>query len=155
MRTAAKRDDPERACIREAERLNAEVFQVSGAGLLDTLVAYKGSLWWVEVKRPGEPLKPKQEKTLQKLHLADVAAYVVETPADMRALIEGRLAPWSPGSRAVEGEKVREHVPGKSKARTVGELCREDCCPRSRAPGSLYCIEHGKADAVPPPRLKR
>lgn len=147
MRTAAKRDTPERACINEAKRLNAEVFQVSGAGLLDTLVAYKGSLWWVEVKRPGEPLKPKQENVLLRLHAADVAAYVVESPAQMRALIGGRLAPWSPGSRPVEGQTKRKHLPGHSRARTFEEMCKGPECSRSRAPTSYFCAkcaEEGK-----------
>lgn len=141
MRTAAKRDSPERSCIREAERLNAEVFQVSGAGLLDTLVAHKGALYWVEVKRPGEPLKPKQEKTLLRLHLADVSAYVVERPEDMRALIERRLAPWSPGARPVEGQKKREHRPGYSKARHVEEMCIRDGCTGSRLTPLLTCAK--------------
>lgn len=142
MRTAAKRDTPEKACIQEAERLNAEVFRVSGPGLLDTLVAYEGNLWWVEVKRPGEPLKPRQEAVLLRLYLADVSAYVVENPAQMRALIEGRLAPWSPGSRPVEGKKKREHRPGYDRARTVDELCAVPCCPLSHLPTSRGCSKH-------------
>lgn len=152
MRTAAKRDTPERACIREGQRLNADIFQVSGAGLLDTLVAHRGALWWVEIKRPGEPLKPRQEKVLLRLYSQDVPGYIVETPADMRALIEGRLVPWSPGSRAVEGQKARKHVPGKSRMRTTREGCETDGCATSKAPGSSYCVACGKADAVPPPR---
>lgn len=142
MRTAAKRDTPEKACIHEAERLNAEVFQVSGAGLLDTLVAHKGALYWVEVKRPGEPLKPRQETTLLRLHLADVSAYVVERPEDMRALLEGRLAPWSPGSRSVEGKRKRPHQPGWDKARTYMEGCREEFCSRSCVPRASLCEFH-------------
>lgn len=156
MRTAAKRDTPERACIREAQRLNAEVFQVSGAGLLDTLVAYRGNLWWVEVKRPGEPLKPKQEKVLLRLHLQDVSAYVVEQPEDMRALIEGRLRPWSPGARPVEGMKEKPHRPGVDKARNVAEMCTATGCTTSRAPGSHGCKKHPGEDAevLPAPRRK-
>lgn len=142
MRRAAKRDTPERACIREAERLNAEVFQVSGAGLLDTLIAHAGNLWWAEVKRPGEPLKPKQEKVLLRLHLAGVSAYVVENPADMRALIEGRLAPWAPGSRPVEGEKKRPHRPGYDRARLGEPTCAEDFCATSRLPTKAKCAKH-------------
>lgn len=142
MRTAAKRDTPERACIEEAKRLNAEVFQVSGAGLLDTLVAYRGSLWWVEVKRPGKPLKPKQELTLMRLHCAGVSAFVVENPAQMRALIDGRLAPWSPGSRSVEGEKARKHRSGYSRARKRDEQCVMSHCPTSRLPDEYFCAMH-------------
>lgn len=141
-RRAAKRDTPEKACIREAERLNAEVFQVSGTGLLDTLVAHKGALYWVEVKRPGEPLKPRQEKTLLRLHLADVSAYVVERPEDMRALLEGRLTPWSPGSRLVEGQKKRPHRLGVDRAQSVAEMCRAEGCARSRGMLSTYCLKH-------------
>lgn len=156
MRTAAKRDTPERECIREAQRLNAEVFQVSGAGLLDTLVAYKGALWWVEVKRPGEPLKLKQEKVLLRLHLQDVAAYVVERPEDMRALIEGRLSPWSPGVRHVEGVRTKPHRPGVDKARSVAEMCTAPGCTMSRVEGSHGCEKHPgeNAEVLPAPRKR-
>lgn len=142
MRTAARRDGPERACIKEAERLGAQVFQVSGAGLLDTLVAYFGRLWWVEVKRPGKPLKPKQEETLMRLQRAGVPAFIVETPADMRALLDGKLTRWEPGSRPVEGAKKRKHRPGYDRPANTLDFCERDYCGRSKLPGLHFCAEH-------------
>ena len=67
MRTAAKRDTPERAIIAAAESLGAVVLQVSGVGLPDTLVLHKGRVYLVEVKRQGKPLTDAQDKTFKRI----------------------------------------------------------------------------------------
>lgn len=141
-RHAAKRDTVERSCISAAESMGAAVFCVSGAGLLDLLVAHDGALLPVEVKEPGEPLTTAQAETLQRLWGVDVSAWVVESPEDMRALLSGTLPRWTPGARAVEGEKKRTHRPGRDKARSVVEACVEPHCVTSRAPGGTRCAKH-------------
>jgi hypothetical protein len=61
----------------------------------------------------------------------------------------------TPGARAVEVESQKPFRPGFDKARNLAESCSEDFCSTSRLPGSAYCDACGKADAVPPPRVKR
>jgi hypothetical protein len=141
-RTAAKRDRNEPAVIRAARALGAVVLQQSGEGLPDLLVCHAGRTHLVEVKMPGEPLKPAQAETFAALHAVGVAVYVVERTDDMLAILARRAEPWAPNSRAVEGVKQRPHRPGVDRARTVGELCIVDGCPLSMAPRRMHCLKH-------------
>lgn len=163
-RTAAKRDGNEPDIIRAARALGAVVLQQSGEGLPDLLVAHKGTMYLVEVKMPGAPLKPAQAETFAVLHAVGVPIYVVETPEQMQTIIRGPAMRyedmplrWLPNARPVEGKRKRPQRPGVDKARNVAELCCADGCSRSRATGSYGCEKHPAAvdEVLPPPRLKR
>lgn len=141
-RTAAKRDGNEPAIIRVARALGAVVLQQSGEGLPDLLVGIAGKMYLVEVKMPGEPLKPAQEKTFAALRAVGVPVFIAEEPSDMRALLDGALMPWRPDSRPVEGKRKRAHRPGVDKARTIGEICEAAGCATSRREGRAFCAKH-------------
>ena len=142
VRTAAKRDTPERDIIAAAEALGAVVLQVSGVGLPDTLVCHRGRTYLVEVKRPKKGLTHAQGLTFKRIHESGVPVYVVETPEQMRRLLEEDIPEWRPDSRPVEGEKKRPHRPGHSRARTLEECCKLPTCRTSAVLGDYFCAKH-------------
>jgi len=59
MRTAAKRDKNEKAIVATLEALGATVIRINQKDTFDLLVAYRGSLYAIEVKNPE--YRPKQK----------------------------------------------------------------------------------------------
>jgi hypothetical protein len=155
-RHAAKRDDVEKDIVTTWTNAGARSESISAKGMPDRLVFYRGRTYLAEVKGARRGLTEEQVKKFTSLGTDGIPVYVVRTGEAARSLLAGTLAPWSPSQGAAAGAqtKGRKHVPGKSRMRTVEERCREDFCATSHAPGSLYCIEHGKTDAVPPPRRR-
>jgi hypothetical protein len=156
-RHAAKRDAVEKDIVTTWTNAGARSESISAKGMPDRLVFYRGRIYLAEVKGARRGLTKEQVKKFTSLGTDGIPVYVVRTASDALAMVLGTLPPWSPSQGAAAGAvtKERKHIPGKSRMRTVEERCREDFCATSHAPGSLYCIGHGKADAVPPPRLKR
>ena len=55
-----RRDTAEKPIIEALKAVGAEVWQISGRGLPDLLVRYRGRLWAGEVKSKGGRLEPTQ-----------------------------------------------------------------------------------------------
>jgi hypothetical protein len=167
-RRAAKRDLTEPEVTAEWDLLGAVAESFAKKGWPDWVVFHDGKTYWADVKGATGGLTPAQVETFTRLYLLGIRVHLPRSRIDARRMLEGTLQPWSPsqGQLATVGAVVknraeakaakaaRKHVPGKSRMRTVEERCREDFCATSHAPGSLYCIKHGKADAVPPPRKR-
>jgi hypothetical protein len=168
-RRAAKRDLTEPEVTAEWDLLGAVAESFAKKGWPDWVVFHDGKTYWADVKGATGELTPAQVETFTRLYMLGVRVYLPRNRLDARRMLEGTLTPWSPSrgqladvaavsvQRSIRkaAKAARKHVPGKSRMRNVEERCREDFCATSHARGSLYCIEHGKADAVPPPRLKR
>jgi hypothetical protein len=152
-RHAKKRDDNERAIIKTWEARGAYVEEVSGPGLADALVHYKGEIYRAEVKGAKRGLTPKQVENFTRAYKADVPTYIIRSVEDARDLLEAmsgtlllvRLA-WDPKKGALAGaaRKERSFRPGTDRARTLAESCKVDCCITSAVPGSTppRCAAH-------------
>ena len=85
MRTAAKRDDGERAIIEALEAAGATVQQLSGGGIPDLLVGYGKRTVLLEVKSEGGSLTGLQAMWLAWWSGGPVA--VVSTPGEALAAV--------------------------------------------------------------------
>ncbi len=78
--SAQRRDGNEREIITALDHVGAAVFQMDKSAGFDLLVAYRGRLVALEVKRPGERLTDNERKVLARIiQHGDNLAYVVET----------------------------------------------------------------------------
>lgn len=157
MRRAAKRDDNERAIIKTWEAMGAYVESVSGPGLVDTLVHYKGQLYRAEVKGAKRGLTKKQVENFERASRAGVPTYIIRTTAHATALLgvgSVRAPFWSPDGGALAGaaRKARAFRPGTDKARTLAESCKVDCCIISAVPGTNppRCAAHAAEETFAP-----
>lgn len=150
-RHAKKRDLNEGTIKAFWTREGCWVETVNASGSPDTRVHFEGAVLRAEVKGAKRGLTPAQVKNFTEAHENRVPTYIVRTLADAEALLNGTLEPWKPEDGALAGavRKERAHKPGASKARRVTELCGEDFCPRSRAPGSPWCRGHARPPAAP------
>lgn len=148
-RFAARRDSNEPALVQLLEAHGALVQPFSMKGFPDLGVFHKGNLLLAEVKVPGEPFSEEQISTFEKIMAKGVPVYVLETAEDVLALLRGEgrvfiregIAVWSRSG----GRQKRAHRPGKSRARTVEELCIADCCPLSSLNGRRGpCVKHAE-----------
>jgi Holliday junction resolvase len=74
----------QRSIIVHLRSMGAWVFNVHGspyqqAGVPDLLVGYKGRLYAMEVKRPGQPLSPIQAKVIEEIRASGCIAGRVES----------------------------------------------------------------------------
>lgn len=159
MRRAAKRDDVEREIIKAWETMGAYVESVSGPGLADTLVHYRGQVYRAEVKGAKRGLTPKQVENFTKAFNAGVPTYIIRTTGEAVILLRGdavtipRLR-WKPEHGALAGaaRKERPFRPGTDKARTLAESCKEAFCNTSAVPGTTppRCAGHAAQDTFAP-----
>lgn len=159
MRRAAKRDANERAIIKTWEALGAYVEVVSGPGLADTLVHYRGELFRAEVKGAKRGLTKRQVENFKSAYEAGVFTYILRSPDDAYVLLREQyldahrsLLVWTPAHGALAGAERKERAfrPGTDKARTVEELCARDGCGRSKSPGLGECAPHAAETFAPP-----
>jgi hypothetical protein len=88
LRRAARRDEAEPAIIEALEAVLATVQQISGEGMPDLLVGYRGRTVLLEVKSAGGRLTPAQEAWLAWWCGSPVV--VVTTPAEALAAVGAR-----------------------------------------------------------------
>ena len=81
-RRAPRRDSNEREVIDALAAIGAAVLPLSGAGVPDLLVAYRGRLYLLEVKGPKGTLTPEQQATAAMLGHASVPVHVVRNAED-------------------------------------------------------------------------
>jgi hypothetical protein len=86
-RRAAKRDDNEPECARAARELGASWEPVSGKGIPDGLVGFRGETLLMEVKRKGGKLTPAQVEFRKRWRGSP--PITVTTADDVRAALLG------------------------------------------------------------------
>ena len=159
MKLAAKRDKNEGGIIDVWNAMGAYVERISGPGLADTLVHYKGQFFRAEVKGAKCGLTPKQVKNFTKAYEAGVPTFIIRTTDDAKWMLEchrGTLLyaalTWKPemGAMAGASRKERPFRPGTDRTRTLAECCSRDGCATSRSPGMSECAGHA-AEAFAPP----
>jgi hypothetical protein len=80
LRVAAKRDANEGEIVAALEAIGALVMKINQRDLPDLLVAFRGKLHMIEVKMPGEKLRPGQKS----IHgaLMGYPVYVAQSPLE-------------------------------------------------------------------------
>lgn len=89
VRHAAKRDANEGEIVDCLRKLGCKVDRISGTGVPDLLVGYRGHNLLMEVKMPGKKLRPAQEEWHSEWRGQKA---VVETIDDAAAVIESYKA---------------------------------------------------------------
>lgn len=160
---AQRRDNNEGPIRKRAEALGFLWLEnnASTKGRSDVCLLRRGSTYWCEVKRPGEPFTQAQMDAFAEMKRYGVPVYVLEEPEDVDRLWHGWLGPWTGEgvkvwSNAGGRKKQREHRPGVDKARNVGEMCTAEGCSTSRVAGSYGCVKHPDAadEVLPLPRRR-
>lgn len=105
-RRAAKRDAVEPAIIATLRAHGAVVWQMSGAGITDTLVFYRRRLgrsmdrerrtFVAEIKGAKGKPTPAQVKRWTELANYGFSVFILRTPEDAVAMLNNALSPWEP-----------------------------------------------------------